>query len=361
MKNIKKLPRILQPKSEYIVEYPMAVEYAKEQNHIVWFEDEIEMEKDLHDLKTNLSEAELHGVTTVLKLFTKYEISVNEYWSGRLAKIFKRPADITRMCNCFSYFEVNVHAPFYAKINELLGLATNEFYNSYIENPTLKDRIDWIDSVIALPTNNIKDILKSIGAFSMVEGAVLYSSFAFLKHFQSEGKNKLTNLIAGIDFSVKDEQKHSEAGAWLYRTLLSESVEDGLLTKDDLLEIEETMIKTANKTYEHESVIVDMIFEKGHIKGVTDKQLNNFVQSRVDLCLENLGYEKIFNPDYNPIKSWFYNSISSGGKMHDFFVSIGSSYNRDWKETGFKWRLDGEKSYQEEQTEKNNLEGEEIV
>ena len=66
------------------------------------------------------------------------------------------------------------------------------------------------------------DILKSIAVFSMIEGAILYSSFAFLKHFQAEGKNKLVNVTAGINFSVRDENLHSMAGAWLFKTLLAE-------------------------------------------------------------------------------------------------------------------------------------------
>ena len=35
--------------------------------------------------------------------------------------------------------ELNVHAPFYAKINEVLGLATDEFYTDYVNNPLLKE------------------------------------------------------------------------------------------------------------------------------------------------------------------------------------------------------------------------------
>jgi len=326
------LPRIRTKKSEYTFDYPEAIAFSEEQQDILWTEREISMEKDLHDLKNNLDEAELHGVTTVLQLFTEYELNVgNEYWSARVAKSFPRP-DIQRMANMFAYVEINVHAPFYSKINEILGLATNEFYNSYKENKVLSDRISWIGDVLSSPSDNNMDLLRSLGAFSFVEGAVLYANFAFLKHFQAEGKNKLTNLIAGINFSVKDENLHAMADAWLFKTLMREAN----LTKKELETLEKDIIKVATKTYEHEKEIIKMIFEKGNIRGITEHQLDMFVQSRIDLCLEQLGYQKLYKPTYNPIEKWFYRNINSS-KLHDFFISTGSEYNRDWKETNFIW------------------------
>lgn len=329
----KSIPRIRTPKTTYTFDYEKAIEFAETQQRILWTAEEIEMEKDVHDLMTNLDEAELHGVTTVLKLFTEYELHVGkDYWTNRVMKMFPRP-DIERMANMFSYVEINVHAPFYARINELLGLATDEFFESYKETPVLNERIKWIGSVVNAPATNNMDILRSLGAFSFIEGAVLYSNFAFLKHFQSEGKNKLANLVAGINFSVKDENIHAEADAWLFRTLLSEAN----LNDKDKQTLREDMEKVARKTYEHETEIVKMIFERGNIRGITENQLDNFVQSRIDLCLENLGLEKMFNPTYNPIKGWFYKNINST-KLHDFFTSQGSDYTRAWKETAFTWK-----------------------
>jgi ribonucleotide reductase beta subunit family protein with ferritin-like domain len=326
-------PRIITPKSEYTVDYPVALDFTKKQVDVFWTPDEIEMEKDLHELKTGLTDSELHGVITTLKLFTQYEIHVgNEYWGGIAKEMFPRP-DIERMTNCFSFIEINVHAPFYAKINEVLGLATNEFYNSYKEDPALAERMQWIDNLVALPKrSNVIQKLGSIGAFSIVEGAILYSNFAFLKHFQANSKNKLTNLVAGINFSVRDENLHSLGGAWLFQTLLKEAE----LTFDEQLELNQTMIQTCLEAFEHEKVIIAKVFEKGQILGITANQMEAFIQSRLDLCLTNLGYDAIFKPTYNPIAKWFYKNISAS-VMHDFFSRQGNSYNRDWKEGGFKW------------------------
>lgn len=658
------VPRIKTKKSEYTIDYPEAIAFAEQQNSIFWTDSEIKVDKDVQDIMVNMSESERHGVITVLKLFTLYElIAGNEYWSGRVTEMFPRP-DITRMANCFAFFELNVHAPFYNKLNEALHLNTDEFYSEYAQDPTLKSRMEFIDRVVDSPND-----LLSLGVFSMVEGAILYSSFAFLKHFQAQGKNKLLNVVRGINFSVRDEcvmphaevltpegwkaisqidardkvaqfnpttrevdfvdpirtlrkpfagemvqfssiksgrikqtvtpnhrmfvrnatsdiyteelaedvkfhqykmlpvsgvksgtlsltdierfwiltqadgsvsdrytgelcgtipvtfafskerkitrflelmerlewdfvrgpdsasegnrkaqenyrvnvpleyvpstgmkdfkwidldsvnqfwaqeffnelkhwdgyipkgqgggnyiyysstnkdcvdmiqaigalalkhvtittqeddrsetfntihrayihdkfEKsgggikkqlvpyegdvycltvptgaflmreddavsitgnciHSEGGAWLYKTLKQESLELGTLTPEDVAKTEQEIVKAARELYEHERRIVSMIFEQGKMEGITEKQLKNFVKSRINLCLKNLDIDPIFEVTYNPIKDWFYKNINSV-QFHDFFTGIGSSYNRNWNESNFVWSVGNE-------------------
>lgn len=324
-----KIPRIKTHTESYVLtEYPQAIEFAEMQNNVFWLHNEIKVEKDKQDLLVNMTPAEKHGVITTLKLFTKYELLVgNEYWGGVIAKRYPRP-EIQRMANAFAFFELNVHAPFYNKINEELGLATHEFYTSYIEDPVLNDRIKFIDSVIS-----DEDEIMSLAGFSLIEGAVLYSNFAYLKHFQSQGKNKLMNVVRGINFSVRDENIHSEAGAWLYKTLLDEYGISG----DKLKAIEAKIIEVSHKIYEHECRIIDMVFEKGSMDGITPTQMKNFVQSRINECLKRLGIDKIFVVKYNPIAEWFYSGINNY-QFNDFFAGVGNQYNRNWEKAGFLWK-----------------------
>jgi ribonucleotide reductase beta subunit family protein with ferritin-like domain len=327
--------RLLEPKSIYTIDYKTAIEFAKQQSEIFWLPDEIEVEKDLHDLKTNFTEAEYHGVISTLKLFTIYELSVgNDYWQNYVSKVFPRP-DIQRMATTFAFMEIGVHAPFYNRINEVLGLDNDEFYTAYMDDEVLSNRMKWISKRVS-KRDTVYNILKSVGIFSMIEGAILYSSFAFLKHFNNNGKNKLINVNAGINFSAIDETLHSEAGAWLFRTLLDEAIQDGVISETELVKLRRELEDTTRIILEHEAVIIGKIFEKGNIKGISDKQLIHFVESRLDICLSNLGYKHIFNPTYNPIASWFYKDLESS-TLHDFFSSQGSDYNRAWTEGKFVW------------------------
>jgi ribonucleotide reductase beta subunit family protein with ferritin-like domain len=322
--------RIQSPKDEFTVDYPEAVAFADKQSHHFWPHDEVKVHKDKQDILVNMTEAERHGVITTLKLFTLYEqIIGDEFWLNFVFKKFPRPADIQPMAAIFGAMELQVHAKFYAKINEELGLANDEFYRSYLDDPDLKARIDFLESTLYG-----KDDLRSLGAFTFGEGAILYSSFAFLKHFQSQGKNKLLNVVSGINFSARDENLHAEAAGWLFRTLKQELKEAGELSEEEEENLKQDIIKAAQTVLDHEKVIIRKIFEKGRIEGITETQLEHFAQSRINYCLENLGYDKLYKVDYNPIADWFYKGIN-GYLAQDFFSSMGNQYVRNWDKQGF--------------------------
>lgn len=330
MKNIH--PRILQPTESYVTRYPEFIGFAEEQEKVFWPSTEVRVDKDLHDLKVNLTPSELHGVTTVLKLFTKYEVQIGEdYWTGFIMKNFPRP-EIQRMAALFGMFELNIHAPFYNKINQVLGLDTDEFYTDYVNDPVLAERMRWLEELLAVKASCPLEKYKVVAISSIVEGAILYSSFAFLKHFQMEGKNKLVNLNAGIDFSIRDENIHSLAGATLARTLERECG----FTTEEKESVVQDIVQACIHVQRHEYQIIDKIFEKGPIDNITSMGLKQFVDSRINLCLQQLGLRPLFNEYITPIDRWFYNGIQLSS-FNDIFQKQGNEYHRDWPEKEFVW------------------------
>jgi len=324
-------PRIQTKKTTYTMDYPEAVKFAETQMEVYWLPTEINLEKDVQDVRVNLTDAERHGVVTTLKLFTLYELLVgNEYWGGRVKRAFPRP-DIEFMATTFGFVEIGIHARFYNRLNEVMMLDTDEFYESYVDDPDLKARMDFVTEV--LTDDNLP---VALGAFSMLEGAVLYSSFAFLKHFQSQGKNKLKNVCSGINFSVRDENLHALAGSWLYNTLMSEMEALGQLPAEKLHEITVSLEGVAQLVYEHEERIIDMIFENGPIEGLEPEDMKTFVKSRINLCMRNLNLEEPFEVTSNPVADWFYKGINSY-QFHDMFAGVGSEYNRNVSADGFEW------------------------
>jgi len=316
-------------KEAYTFDYPQAIEFAEVQEEVFWTANEIDVDKDIQDMLVNMTEAEQHGVITTLKLFTIYElVAGNEYWGGRFKRMFPRH-DIRQMAATFAYTELGIHAPFYNKINKALHLDTDEFYTDYVNDPILKARMDFVDGIV-----NHKCDLTSLAAFSMVEGAVLYSAFAFLKSFQANGKNKLINVVSGINFSVRDENLHCEGGSWAFKQLLSETLDNDPTFDLDALKSRITAV--AEGLLEHEVRIVDMIFEKGNIEGVNKADMRVFVESRLNVCLQYLDLPALYTIDTNPIGDWFYKDINMQ-KFGDFFASVNANYNRNWREQGFKW------------------------
>lgn len=311
------------PQEAYVVEYPWALEAAIAQQNISWTPHEIDVSKDIQDILVNMTEAESYGVKYQLKLFTLYErMAGTSYWGDRFMKMFPKPACMERMATQFAQTENCVHAPFYNNLNAALNLDTEEFYLSYKQDPVLSSRMEFIGKAISN-----SDPLVSMGAFSMVEGTILYTTFAYLLHFQSAGKNKLKNVCSGVKFSVRDENLHSEAGARAYKTYLHESNR-----KAPTLEL----IEVARTIIEHEDAIIDHVFSKGEVEGINARQLKVFARHRVNLCLNQLGINSEFDESNNVIKEWFYDGINAV-QLHDFFVGVGNEYNRDYSEKEFTW------------------------
>jgi ribonucleoside-diphosphate reductase beta chain len=303
----------------YQILFPEAVKFAEDQFSIAWPPSEFPVAEDIQDVLTNFSESEMHSTITASKLFTLYELKAGtDYWLGRVMRRYPS-ACIQRMASAFGNAELNYHAPFYNELNKALNLDTLEFYTSYVDNPLLKERMDYIDSIIRSPDDAL-----SLAVFSMVEGVVLYSTFAYFKHYRANGKNKIKNLVSGINASIRDETLHSTGGAWLFSKeleFLGKKPED----------YAEQIYEAARYLCEHEKLINAMLFEKGSIEGYTLTQANHFVESRVNFCLQQLGLKPIYVVKYNPVAEWFYDSTLAL-KLHDFFNTSGSDYKRNWSQ-----------------------------
>lgn len=314
----------------YIDNYPQFSELADTQIKIFWPWNEINVEKDKHDLLTNVSASERHGIISNLKLFTKYELIIgNEHWGGRISKIYPQ-VGVQRMCSAFAHVELNSHAPFYNKINDVLGLSTMGFYTSYLDDPDLKGRVNFLDSMIASPDDEL-----GTAVFSLAEGAILYSNLGYLKHFQSQGKNKIQNIVRGLNMTSRDENLHAIGGAMLYRTAVGEQKR----TDYEMLQLRQAIQEAGMQIYLHEKAIIKKTFENGKQEGITEHQLEQFVKSRLNLCFDNLETPRLFTAEevkYNPIATWFYKGVNDY-QMNDFFQGVGREYSRDWDKTKFTW------------------------
>lgn len=320
---------LLVPTEGYVVQYPWALKAAETQQNILWTPHEIDVSKDIQDIKVNMTPSESFAVTYMLRLFTLYEkMASTSYWGRRVIDLYQKPACIERMAMTFAFTEDAVHAPFYNNLNAALNLDTEEFYQEYKQDKVLSERMKFIGDMITH-----EDPVVSHAAFSMVEGSILYSSFGFFLHFQSAGKNKLKNVCSGIKFSVRDENLHAEAGALLTLTYIKENQGGNYY-----LAQEQAIYEAARKIVEHEDAIIERAIPKDDIEGISVAGLKTFVRHRVNLCLKQLQLNPIFDESNNWISDWFYDGINAV-QLHDFFVGVGNEYNRDWSEKKFVWKV----------------------
>jgi len=301
-------------------EYPEAHDFWMKQQQAHWLHTEVPMMSDVNDWKQNLTETEKNIIGSILKGFAQTETVVNDYWSRLVTKWFRKP-EIIKMAVTFGAFET-IHAEAYSLLNEELGL---DDFSEFLEDESTMAKIQ---SLMDVRDSHLEDIdwherAKSLAIFSaFTEGVNLFSSFAVLLSF------KLRNLLKGVgqivEWSIRDESLHSEAGCWLFRQLLIEKPE--LNTP----ELREAIKQAALLSLKLELDFIDKVYEMGDLDGCSKYDLVSFIKYRVNTKMQDLGYEPVINGiDETSIKrmKWF-DSLSAGKQHTDFFANRVTNYSK---------------------------------
>jgi ribonucleoside-diphosphate reductase beta chain len=311
-------------------EYPEAYEYWLKQQQAHWLHTEVPMMSDLNDWKQNLNETEKNIVGSILKGFAQTETIVNDYWSGLVTKWFRKP-EVIMMATTFGAFET-IHAEAYSLLNETLGL---ENFDEFLEDETTMAKIQNLMDVRDSFGEEVNwhESAKSLAIFSaFTEGVNLFSSFAILLSFKLN--NKLKGVGQIVEWSIRDESMHSEAGCWLFRTLVEENPE--LKTP----ELEAAINEAALLSLKLELDFIDKVYELGDLEGCPKYDLQNFIKNRVNTKLGDLGYKPIVtNIDMTAVErmKWF-DALSAGKQHTDFFANRVTNYSKGhlvWDESIF--------------------------
>jgi ribonucleoside-diphosphate reductase beta chain len=227
------------------------------------------------------------------------------------------------MARVFADFE-SIHAEAYARLNEELGL---DDFAAFMEDEASKNKIERL---IEVPGNTMEEKAISLAIFSaFTEGVNLFSSFAILMSFQLRNLMKGTSQI--VEWSVRDESLHSKAGCWLFRTLLQEQPE---LDTDEL---RNKITEACQLSVQLEFDFIDKAFEMGEVEGLNIDQLKNFIKSRANEKIIELGYNAIYNdiePSLLKQMEWF-GHLTSGKTQQDFFAGRVTNYSKstgDWSD-----------------------------
>ena len=301
-------------------EYQTAADYWLKQQQAHWLHTEVPMMSDVNDWKQNLTETEKNIVGSILKGFAQTETVVNDYWSGLVTKWFRKP-EIIMMATTFGAFET-IHAEAYSLLNETLGL---DNFAEFLEDETTMAKIETLMEVRD-SFNGVVDWherAKSLAIFSaFTEGVNLFSSFAVLLSFKM--RNKLKGVGQIVEWSIRDESMHSEAGCWLFRTLIKENPR--LKTP----ELEASINEAALLSLQLELDFIDKVYELGDLEGCSKYNLTNFIKNRVNTKLGDLGYNPIVGDvDMTAVNEMKWFDALSAGKQHtDFFANRVTNYSK---------------------------------
>lgn len=325
------IPQICTPTDSYKRHYPVIVELANKQlEEQLWFSSEMKVTLDRMQLLYELNDEQFHAVKTVLHLFLRYELIVGRFWEDVVAKTFPRP-EVQLAASVVSMVERAIHAEFYNQINIELGMDEDEDYLAYVNDPELNERVTWLGKMLGQEDKILATII-----FSMTETALLFSSFAVLKSFQSNGYNLLPVIVRGTNQSAIDEDQHGIISAEIintyYRELGSKLVDDEVRYKA----VKEAVLHA----YEHECRIIDMAFLSDTLNGVTKQDMKEFVKYRLNIYLERIQLPKMFDVTDCTIVGWFEKNTYSYKSVDFFTKGQGSEYESKWDSEGFiaAWR-----------------------
>jgi ribonucleoside-diphosphate reductase beta chain len=283
---------------------------------------EINMQKDIADWKSELNAGEKNVVGTILKGFFQSETQIADYWSTYVTQWFPVP-EIKMMAITFGAFET-IHAVAYSYLNEVLYL---EDYEAFLQDPTIMNKLEVLINVDK-DDLTLTNIARSLALFSAcAEGIQLFSSFAIMLSLRK--KNLMTGIGQQMIFSIRDESLHSEAGCKLFRTLISENTD----VWTDTLKSE--IYQGFDLALENEFAFIDNVFSQGDLETITKAQVKNFMYDRANRKLKELMLEPVYGVDDELLKEmdWFY-ILVSGEQQTDFFFNRETGYakpNADWE------------------------------
>lgn len=300
-------------------EYPEILQFTEAINRTFWVHSEIDFTADTQDFHSHLMDKERNAIKHALLAIAQIEVSVKSFW-GNLYNHFPKP-ELNGLGSTFAECEFR-HSEAYSRLLEVLGY--NADFESLIEVPVIKERIDYLGRALSTTKSESKDEYSmSLVLFTiLIENVSLFSQFAIILAFP-RFKGWMKNVSNIISWTSIDEQVHANAGIYLINKIREEYPETMNATA---IEHIVTMVK---ESIEIEERIIDWIFEAGELDIIHKRDLNNFIKFRVDESLVRIGIPKIYNithDEYQPMK-WFEEDVFANS-LDDFFAKRPVDYTK---------------------------------
>jgi len=266
-----------------------------------WTAEEIDLQPDLVDWETKLTDNERHFVKHVLAFFAASDGIVNE----NLAENFLSEVQYTE-AKFFYGFQIameNVHSETYSLLIDTYIKDTEDkkhLFNAIDTLDCVRKKADW-----ALRWIDEGSFAERLVAFAAVEGIFFSGSFCSIFWLKKRG------LMPGLSFSneliSRDEGLHCDFACLLYNNHVVNK-----LSKDEIKKIILDAVEI-EKEFILDALPVKLI-------GMNSDLMAQYIEFVADRLLGELGNEKVFNST-NPFD--FMEMISIQGKTNFFEKRVG--------------------------------------
>jgi len=301
-------------------EYSEFLEYTDAIRNSYWIHTEFNFSGDVQNFKVDTTDVEKSVIRKTMLAIAQIEVQVKTFWSDIYHHMPK--AEIGSVGMTFAESEVR-HMDAYSHLLDVLGIADD--FEELTDVPAIADRIEYLDKYLeGVDSEDREEYAMSLLLFStFVEHVSLFSQFLIMSSFDKYEK-KFKGISNAVEATSKEEQIHGLFGVELVNTMKGENPD--LFGED----FEDRVQEACEKAYQAEMKILDWIFSEGELDFLPRIYINEFLKSRFNNSLENVGVDPIFETDDDLVAEtkWFDEDLLMT-KHNDFFSKRSTTYNKN--------------------------------
>jgi ribonucleoside-diphosphate reductase beta chain len=302
--------------------YPWTQDFISAMHNGFWTDKEFNFQSDKQDYKVSLTSQEQEIITRALATIGQLEISVKKFWA-KLGDNLPHPS-INDMGYVMANTEV-IHGDAYERLLEVLGI--DEAFDEILKLDIIKGRVNYLRKHLhKFHNDNKKQFVYSLILFTLfVENIALFSQFYTISWF-GRFKNLLKDTNKQVEYTSREENLHALIGIRLINAIRDEHPE--LFDQ----ELEDKIIHEAKDALKYEMQIIEWIVNGYNEKNLNSEVLQEFIKNRMNSCLNQIGYDDIFDVDEEILRKtiWFEEQVL-GNNSTDFFHSRVTEYSKKSK------------------------------
>ncbi len=306
------------------ITYPWAREYYKAGVANNWTPEEVSMQKDVEQWKSDhvLSSTERRLILWNLGFFSTAEsLTANNIVLAVYNHITNPEA---RQYLLRQAFEEAIHTDTFIYCCDTLGLDPDEIYNMYNTIPSIREKDEFVVDLTKTvfdpafstegPDNIRRFVRDLIGYYVIMEGIFFYAGFAMMLALKRQ--NKMVGIGEQFEYIMRDESLHLAFGCDVINTVKADN--PGIWSRAFREEIVELVARAVEleKKYAYDACPEGLL-------GINPEKFSQYVEFIADRRLERLGLPRLYGRE-NPFP-WM--SVSTDlSKEKNFFETRVTEY-----------------------------------
>ncbi len=278
------------------MKYPLFYDMYRDAIKNTWTVEEVDLSKDVVDLRSKLSPSERHLINRLVAFFATGDSIVANNLVLNLYRHINAPE--ARMYLSRQLYEEALHVQFYLTLLDTYLPNDEERRAAFsaIENiPSIKQKGEfcfrWMDSMYDLDKLVTKEdrqkfLLNLICFASCIEGLFFFAAFAYVYFLRSKGL--LHGLAAGTNWVFRDESCHMNFAFAVIDTLRKED--------PDLFDetLNRSIVTMLDEAVECEMVFAQDVLQLG-VAGLSIKDMRQYLEFVADQRLMALRIPPVYN------------------------------------------------------------------